>query len=241
MDESIEDKLKRFQDYISYRFKNPNLLLQALTTPQYGNQKNLPHYEILENLGDSVIKLIFSLKLYNEGEDDPGNLTKIKQRLEDNQTFLKVADEMELWRYILAANKQKIEGTSIMAEVFEAICGAIYLDSNYDLKIVEQKIIDKYFYDLDSMIEQSPHLNKNQLLEYLQDIYKITPKLEFEYEKFGPANDSRWVVRNPKIIDQNQKEVIKLPSTLSSAEFKRKKDAEKDISLKILKYLQEEV
>jgi ribonuclease-3 len=238
MHKNAEDKLSRFQNLIRYQFNNPNLLLQALTTSQHGNQNNLPHYEILENLGDSVIKLIFSLKLYNEGEDDPGSLTKIKQRLEDNQTFLKVANEMELWRYIFAANKQKIEGTSILAEVFEAICGAIYLDSNYDLKIVEQKIINNYFYDWVSMIEQSPHLNKNQLLEYLQDIYKITPKLEFEYEKFGPANDSRWIVRNPKIIDQNKEKIIEIPLTLKSAEFRRKKDAEKDLSLKILKFLQ---
>ncbi len=238
MHKNAEDKLTRFQNLIRYQFNNPNLLLQALTTPQHGNQNNLPHYEILENLGDSVIKLIFSLKLYNEGEDDPGNLTKIKQRLEDNQTFLKVANEMELWRYIFAANKQKIEGTSILAEVFEAICGAIYLDSNYDLKIVEQKIINNYFYDWVSMIEQSPHLNKNQLLEYLQDIYKITPKLKFEYEKFGLENDSRWIVRNPKIIDQNKEKIIEIPLTLKSAEFRRKKDAEKDLSLKILKFLQ---
>lgn len=238
MHKNAEAKLTRFQKLIRYQFNNPHLLLQALTTPLHGNQNKLPHYEILENLGDSVIKLIFSLKLYNEGEDDPGNLTKIKQRLEDNQTFLKVANEMELWRYIFAANKQKIEGTSILAEVFEAICGAIYLDSNYDLKIVEQKIIDIYFSDWDSMIEQSPHLNKNQLLEYLQNIYKITPKLEFEYEKFGPANDSRWIVRNPKIIDQNKEKIIEIPSTLKSAEFRRKKDAEKDLCLKILKFLQ---
>jgi len=79
MDEYIEDKLKQFQEYIRYQFKNPKLLLQALTTPQYGNENNMSHYEILENLGDSVIKLIFSMKLYNEGEDDPGNLTKTKQ------------------------------------------------------------------------------------------------------------------------------------------------------------------
>jgi len=146
---------------------------------------------------------------------------------------------MELWKYIVASNKQPIEGTAILAEVFEAICGAIYLDSSYDLSIVEQKIVDKYFYDWDSIIEQSPHLYKNQLLEYLQDIYKITPKLDFEYERLGPKNDSRWVVRNPKIVDQNQKRIIDLPSTLKSEEYKRKKDAEKDLSIKILKYLQE--
>lgn len=238
MDEYIGDRLKRFQDYINYQFKNPNLLLQALTTPQYGNQNNLPHYEILENLGDSVIKLIFSLKLYNQGEDNPGNVTKIKQRLEDNQTFLKIAKEMELRKYIVASIKQRIEGTSILAEIFEAICGAIFLDSDYDLTVVEQKIIDRYFYNWDVLIEQSPHLYKNRLLEYLQDIYKITPNLIFEYEKLGPDNDSHWIVKNPKIIDKNQTQLINIPFTLKSDKFKKKKDAEKDLSLKILKYLQ---
>ncbi len=239
MDEYTEDKLNRFQDLIRYQFKNPKILLQALTTPQYGNENKLLHYEILETLGDAVIKLIFSLKMYNKGEDDPGNLTKTKQRLEDNQTFLKVANEMELWSYIIASNKQKIEGTSIMAEVFEAICGAIFLDSDNNLETVEQIMIDKYFYDWDSMIKDSPHLYKNQLLEYLQDLYKLTPKLKFDYEKIGPDNDTRWIVRNPKILDQNQNTIIKLPKDLRSNEFRRIKDAEKDLSLKILNYLQE--
>jgi len=239
MDEYTEDKLNRFQDLIRYQFKNPKILLQALTTPQYGNENKLLHYEILETLGDAVIKLIFSLKMYNKGEDDPGNLTKTKQRLEDNQTFLKVANEMELWSYIIASNKQKIEDTSIMAEVFEAICGAIFLDSDNNLETVEQIMIDKYFYDWDSMIKDSPHLYKNQLLEYLQDLYKLTPKLKFDYEKIGPDNDTRWIVRNPKILDQNQNTIIKLPKDLRSNEFRRIKDAEKDLSLKILNYLQE--
>ncbi|MFW9949062.1 MAG: ribonuclease III domain-containing protein [Candidatus Thorarchaeota archaeon] len=239
MDKTTKEKLNRFEDFICYRFNNPKILYQALTTPQYGNENNLPHYEILETLGDAVIKLIFILKLYNEGEDDPGILTKTKQQLEDNQTFLKVAREMDLWRYVIASNKQIIEGTSILAEIFEAICGAIYIDSNYDLHTVESKIIDNYFYDWDSIVEQSPHLDKNRLLEFLQNIYKITPKLDFEYEKLGPENDTRWVAKNPKIFDQNQKEIIELPSTLRSGEFKRKKDTEKDLSNKILAYLQE--
>jgi len=239
MHKYTEEKLNQFQALINYQFKNPKILLQAITTPQYGNENKLPHYEILETLGDAVIKLIFSLKLYYEGEDDPGNLTKTRQRLEDNRTFLKVANDMELWRYVFVSNKQKIEGTSILAEVFEAICGAIYIDSGNNLKIVEQTMIDKYFHDWDLMIKDSPHLYKNQLLEYLQDIYKITPKLKFEYENLGSINDSRWVVKNPKILDQNQKKIIELPKTLRSEEFRRSKDAEKDLSLKILKYLQE--
>ncbi|MBY8988064.1 MAG: hypothetical protein KGD61_06380 [Candidatus Lokiarchaeota archaeon] len=237
MDKYCEDKLKRFQDFFNYQFKNPKLLLQALTTPQYGNENNLPHYDILETLGDAVIKLILSLKLYNSGEEDPGNLTKTKLQLEDNQTFLKVAKEIELWRFVIASNKQKIEGTSILADVFEAICGAMYIDSENNLKIVEQKIFDKYFYDWDAFIKQSPHLNKNQLLEYIQDLLRLTPKLKFVCQNLGSENDPRWVAKNLKILDQDLNEIIEIPKDLRSEEYKRKIDAEKDLSLKILSYL----
>lgn len=239
MDKNTEKRLQKFQEFINYQFKNPKLLLQALTTPRYGNENNLPHYDILETLGDAVIKLILSLKLYNSGEDDPGNLTKTKLRLEDNQTFLKVAKEqLELWRYVIASDKQKIDDTKILADIFEAICGAMYIDSGDNLKIVEQKMINIYFYDWDSIIKDSPHLNKNQLLEYLQDLYKLTPKLDFEYANLGSDNEPRWVAKNLKILDQNQKLLMELPTTLRSEEFKRKIDAEKDLSLKILNYLQ---
>jgi len=80
-------RIEKFQDFIKYKFKNQNLLLQALTTPMYGNEQGIPNYDILETLGDAVIKLIFSLKLYNSGIRDPDQLTKMKQCLENNKTF----------------------------------------------------------------------------------------------------------------------------------------------------------
>ena len=239
MDKFTEEKLTQFQYFIDYQFKNPKILLQALTTPQFGNQNNVPHYEILENLGDAVLKLIFSLKIYNEGENDPGSLTKIKLRLEDNQTLVKVANEMELWKYVFKSNRQPIEGTNILAEVFEAICGAMYLDSDNNLETVELKIVDKYFKDWRSMIELSPHLYKNQLLEYLQNIYKTTPILKFCHTNVGSENDPRWVAKKLKILDRNQKIIVEIPQTLKSEEYKRQIDAEKDLSIKILKYLQD--
>ncbi len=233
----IGDKLKLFQEFINYQFQNPEILLEALTTPLYGNENNLSHYEILETLGDAVIKLIFSLKIYNSGENDPGRLTKTKQCLEDNQTFLKVATEMELWKYIISSKKQKVRGTSILADVIESICGAIYIDSGNKLAIVEQKIINTYFYDWDALIKESSNLYKNQLLEYLQDTFKITPTIKFKYEKSGPDNDARWIVKNPEILDKKQNRILSLPDNLRSEKFRTRKDAEKDLSLKVLKYL----
>ncbi|MGB5909855.1 MAG: ribonuclease III domain-containing protein [Promethearchaeia archaeon] len=239
MKKQVELKLIEFQKLIDYKFNNSEILLQALTTPQFGNENDLPHYEILETLGDAIIKLIFSLKIYNEGEDDPGKLTKTKQCLENNRTFSKIASNMELNTYIFSSKKQSIKGTSILADVFEAICGALYIDSNYNLKLVEQKIIDRFIENWDLFIEESSNFSKNELLEFLQNKLKLTPNITYEYEKLGPYHNLRWIAKNPKILDQNEKEIISIPSNLESRQFTTKKDAEKELSEIILRYLKE--
>jgi ribonuclease-3 len=239
MERTVEKKITEFQELINYEFKYQNHLVQALTTPRYGNENQVPHYEILEILGDSLIKLILSLKLYERGETDPGNLTQIKLRLEDNRTLIEIGREISLKNYIISS-QENIEDTKILADVFEAVCGAVYLDSGKDLKIVEEKIIDRFLIDKLRFIEESPHLYKNQLLEFLQEIVKFTPKILFEYDKFGPDNDLRWRAKNPQILDNNGNIIFELPNDLKSKKFKSKKEAEKDLSLTILNYLKNE-
>ena len=238
MDKITEDILNQFQDFINYRFNKPEILLQALTTSQFANENKISSYQILETLGDAVIKLIISLRLYSTGEIDPGNLTKAKLRLEDNQTFHKIAMGMELWKYIFSSKKQRVKDSSILADVFEAICGAIFIDSGKNLQVVEKIIIDRFITNWESLMKESPHLYKNQLLEYLQNKFKTTPTIKFDFEKLGPDNDTRWIAKNPVIVDINQKELIKVPNNLKSKRFKTKLEAEKNISLKILKYLE---
>jgi len=239
MDKNTENILAQFQDFINYRFNKPEMLLQALTTSQFANEKKIPSYQILETLGDAVIKLIFSLKLYSKGEIDPGNLTKTKLRLEDNKTFHKIAMGMELWKYIFSSKKQRVKDSLILADVFEAVCGAIFIDSGNNLEVVEKIIIDRFITDWESLIKESPHLYKNQLLEYLQNKFKITPTIKLEFEEVDPKGDRRWIAENPVIVDTNQKELIKVPNYLKSEKFKTKLEAEKNISLKILKYLED--
>ncbi|NHJ23638.1 MAG: ribonuclease III family protein [Candidatus Lokiarchaeota archaeon] len=237
MELAVIKRLKQFQKYIDYEFNEPKLLYQALVTPHYGNEKGIPHYEILETLGDAVIKLIFSLKIYLLGENDPGKLTQIKQRLEDNTTFIRIGNEMGLPNFIFPSINQKIKDTSIIADVFEAVCGAIYLDSGKNIEVIEQKIINRFFNDWEIYLKESPHLLKNQLLEFLQEKFKFTPKIEYDYEKFGPDNDSLWVAKNPKIFDNKGNLILNLPIYLKSKEYKTKKEAEKELSAQILEYL----
>jgi len=233
-----KDKLTKFQEFIGYEFKKVQLLKQALTTPSLGKEIEKPHYEFLETLGDAVIKIIFILKLYRKGIKTPGSITKIKASLESDKALSRVANKIELEKYIFKTEKQRIKGTRILADVFEAICGALFLDSDYNLSLVEQKIIDPFYEDLDLIINNSIISTKNELLEYLQDTFKTSINIKLEYSKSGTEHEPIWVVKNPMIFDKtNQKEIIKLPMNLKSGEFKKKKDADKDIYAKILNYL----
>ena len=233
-----QGKLSKFQEYIGYQFDNPSILQQALTTPQLGNELNVPHYEILETLGDAVIKLILSLKLYKElNVKTPRKLTQIKQCLESNQTFIKIATEMELWRYIYASTNQNIKKSSILSDIFEAICGAIYIDTNEDLDVVKTTIIDRYFRDWNEIIANCSNLSKNELLEFLQKKHNITPSIEYEYLAKGVQHDLRWIAKKPRILDQNGDLLLNLPKDLKSSPCKSKKKAEKELSKIIMDFL----
>ena len=233
-----KDKLRKFQEFLDYKFKNEELLEQALTTPQMANIIGKPSYEFLEILGDSVIKVIFILKLYQKGINTPSEITKIKAALESDKNLKKVADSMNLHEFIFKIEKQRVKGTRILADVFEAVCGALFLDSEHDLTLVEQKIIDPFITDLNIKTQISIISSKNELLEFLQEKFKTPILIKLEYEKSGFEHDPIWLAKNPMIIDKNnQKNLIKISRTINSGKFKNKKDAEKDIYTKILEYL----
>ncbi len=145
---------------------------------------------------------------------------------------------MNLHDYIIKTEKQKINGTSILADVFEALCGAIFLDSEKNLKKVEEKIINPYFKDFKLNTQNIKISSKNELLEFLQNKFKTSVLIDLEYEKRGLEHDPIWIVKNPKIIDKaSNKSILKISKTIKSEKFKSKKDAEKDIYAKILDYL----
>ncbi len=234
MSEVENIKLKKFQKLIKYEFKNEILLKQALTTPQKGNEDEIPHYDQLEILGDSILKTILIFKKYKENNTDPENITKTKQAIENNNTLSFIARKyFNLNAYIFRSEKQEIEGTNILADVFEAICAAIFLDSDLNISVVEKKIIDFFYKDWDVIIKDTVIFNKNMLLEYLQKLYRITPKIILEYEKNGPDHDPKWIAKNPKVIDLEGK-VLHYFMELKSKPFRNKTKAEQNLYMMIL-------
>lgn len=232
-------KLENFQESINYKFKNLSLLRQALTTPQYAKENKTQDYQILETLGDIVLKLILSLKIYNTGVLEPETLTKQKQCLEDKNSFLKIATKMELEKFVISSKYQEIIGTTILADIFESICGAIFLDSERDLNLVEDLIVNRFFRDWDKNFRESLHLSKNDLLEFLQSRLKYTPKLNFEYESVSDKEKIRWRVTHLNILDPEGKIAIELPRIFTSKIHSSRKEAEKHISRSVLEYLKQ--
>ncbi|MHA1105858.1 MAG: ribonuclease III domain-containing protein [Promethearchaeota archaeon] len=238
MEKQIAEKLNKFQEYIQYQFNDQKLLKQALTTPKLGKETNSDHYEILETIGDVVLKLIFSLKIYYQGVNDPATLTRNKLCIESNQNLIKVASNMRLNEYILSANKQEVVGTSVMADVFESICGALFLDSNTNLDIVDEKIIDRFMKNWDELVDHSFQFAKNNFIEFIQDKLRFTPNLEFLYEKLEQGTHIRWKVKGIRILDSGGKESYSIPQSITSDFYETRKEAEKDFCLKALNYIQ---
>ena len=237
-----EEKLRKFQDFIGYKFKNEDYLVQSLTTPKLAHETGMLSYEYLETLGDAVIKLIFILKLHQRGIQDPGEITKMKASLESDDTLKKVANRINLQQFIFKSGNQQIEGTGILADVFEAICGALFLDSNHDFHLVEERIINPFFKSLDSTINGLTINIKSELLELLQGKFKTNVKIKLEYDVSGLAHNPTWIAKNPKIFDiSTEKELIKLPSDIKSNSFGNKPNAKEDIYSKIMDYLSDKI
>ena len=99
-------------------------------------------------------------------------------------------------------------------------------------------MIKPFYEDLDSTIENSMLDKKNELLEFLQEKFKTSISIKLDYEKSGYEHDPSWIARNPQIRERFTKELLtQLPKDIISKTFGNKKDAERDIYLKILNYL----
>jgi ribonuclease-3 len=114
--------------------KDETLLKKALTHSSYANEKKLDYsYERLEFLGDSVLSLIVSEYLYSNYNLNEGDMSKKRASFVCEEALEFYAKKIDLQKHILVGqgSKETIE-TSIIADVFESLLGAIYIDSGFE-------------------------------------------------------------------------------------------------------------
>jgi ribonuclease-3 len=155
-------------DGIDYRFNDPDLLSEALTHRSAGSFNN----ERLEFLGDSILGTIIAARLFERHpEASEGDMSRMRARLVRGSTLAEVAAGMDLGRRIQMGEGERKSGgfrrSSILADAFEALLGAIFLDGGYDA--CRAVILARF----DPLIDALPDIDqlkdaKTRLQEWLQ-------------------------------------------------------------------------
>lgn len=174
--------MKNLEEKLGYKFKNINLLENALTHSSYANEvrDGTSSNERLEFLGDSVLSIIVSEFIYKKFANQPeGELTKLRASLVCEKSLCGFSRELELGKYLrLGKGEEKGGGRnrdSILADAFEAVLAAMYLDGgfqvakNHVLRFVKEEIEhtdDEVFKDYKTLLQEIIQRNPEESVAY---------------------------------------------------------------------------
>ena len=191
---------QRLQNAIGYEFKQPELLLEAITHPSLAHEQaghNQPHNQRLEFLGDAVLQLMLTDNLYHQHPTLPeGQLTQLRAHLANRHSLFRRAKAIELGKYLLLGKGEEGSGgrerLSNLADAYEALIGAIYLDGGVR---ATRKFIAAQFKDEFKTLKQSaPRQNPKGLLqELLQAHSTANPHYRVVHES-GPDHHKHFEV-----------------------------------------------
>jgi ribonuclease III len=188
------------EERIGYKFRNSLLLAEALTHPSVGHETQRHHFnnQRLEFLGDAILQLVITEYLYHHfSAEAEGQLTKLRSRLVSRDSLRIRAAALDLGEYLMIGRGEEASGgrkrASTLADAYEALIGAVYLDSN--LETARKFILTQSKPDLEDIAEEPVDINpKGNLQELLQSISPSSPAYELISES-GPEHNKTFVVK----------------------------------------------
>ncbi len=188
-----------FENKIGYTFKNKELLHEALSHSSYANEHrhSRSSNERLEFLGDSVLSIVVSEHLFNHFKHLPeGELTKIRASLVCEKALYEFSHKIDLGQHILLGKGEENSGgrnrPSIIADAFEAVIAAIFLDGG--MEAARKYVLGFIPEDLDR--NRSKALNDYKTV--LQEVIQRNPEEKVEYvlkDQSGPDHNRIFVVQ----------------------------------------------
>ncbi|HZF00651.1 MAG TPA: ribonuclease III [Methylomirabilota bacterium] len=223
--------LAELQKRLAYNFRDENLLRLALTHPSVAHEsgKEIEHNQRLEFLGDAVLGLILSRELYEKFPDsDEGPLTKSRAKLVNRKTLAVHGRSLELGAHLILSHGEETSGgrerASALADAFEALLGAIFLDGGFDA--ARKFVLREFANDFGALAEISGIDNpKGELQELLQAKSPVAPEYQLISAE-GPDHDRQFICA-----------VLHDGKELARGGGKSKKAAESDAALAALKKL----
>ena len=170
--------IDQLEKQIKYKFKNVNLLKEALTHSSYNLEKSSitnKNYERLEFLGDRVLGLVLAEYFFKHFPSfNEGSLNDYLQKYANQSTLAKYANNINLSIFLKIQKGDNLDNNkSILSDVVESIIGAIYLDSGFVRckNFILNEIVQKH-----SFLPKPIKHPKSTLQEYCLDKYKTLPK-----------------------------------------------------------------
>lgn len=193
----VRETTKVLMQKIGYTFSNADLLENALTHSSYANEANrhLTSNERLEFLGDSVLGFITARYLFHNELGEEGELTKIRASLVCEKALHSYALQLGLGEHLLLGKGERFNGgaerPSILADAFEAVIAAIYLDGG--LSSVEDFLMP-------FLAQERSQQKRAKFKDYktsLQEIVQQNPGEHLEYKlksESGPDHNKRFTM-----------------------------------------------
>ena len=220
------------QQELGYRFNDPDILDEALSHRSfigvYGEDR-LESNERLEFLGDAVLDLIVAHELFKRYPDKAeGDLTELKSLLVSRPTLQQTAAEVGIGEALLLSKNEEATGgrkrPSILADAFEAVLGAVYVDGGYDA--VQRIVVRKIIRELPAVARTPGYSNyKSILLEHVQKHKKGRLIYRTKNEE-GPDHQKKFTIE--VLLDQQ---------VLGEGEGNSKKQAQQDAARASLEQL----
>ncbi len=223
--------LDEFQRRLTYRFRDPNLLRIALTHPSVSKDlSGEPHNQRLEFLGDAVLQLALTHELYHRfPEFGEGPMTKARAQLVNRKSLAEQGTRLELGQFMFMSRGEEASGgrarPSGIADAFESLLGAIYLDSSYE---VARVFVVKMFDEALLQMKVSPNLGnpKGELQEFSQADTCEAPQYK-EIATSGPDHDRVFEcavyhrgVELARGVGKNKKDAESMAATAALAKLK---------------------
>ena len=169
--------MNNLQTTLGYTFNNSELLLLALTHSSFAHKYHLENNERLEYLGDSILGFCVADFLYRNFDLKEGELSKIRSKLVSSEHLSEIITNLKIEKYLKTEPSTLNRNSNIKGDLFEALIGAIYLDSNLEtckntiyrlLNLSKENVEKVYKLNVDFKTKLQEYLqSKNQKFEYI--------------------------------------------------------------------------
>lgn len=189
--------ISSFEKKIGYTFKDKSIIFEALSHSSFANESKKNSNERLEFLGDSVLSIVVSNYLFEHYKHLPeGHLTKVRASLVCEASLYEFAKTIDLGDYIMLGKGEENTGgrkrPSILADAFEAVIAAIYLDGG--IENASKYVLS--FIPKDLSLKKA--VSNNDYKTILQEVIQKNPEEKIEYflkDAVGPDHDKTFTIQ----------------------------------------------